>query len=461
MVTILKDAQITEEEEIRELKEQVFYKYFSVNTISGDSRVRISSSLDIKDDRMGYLFGIIMNKYNKYANRDNLMQIFAKEVWTVLNSYEPEKNKFPNLKEFYKEIIKAEITYKKEKPVAKKGPEKYFFTYLNRTVPYKVGDIVKKDTITTKYTTIEGKTVAYYLVHSKDSINKEKYPFGGDGSTIEDHLVEEDSLLHSKRDTYYKTYYYKWFQENKEKILLDSQEGFIKSLEKLDKNKDLGDYSRKGFKEITGYDGRTKQRTYRRIVNRVRKAWDKKKPNYLTRKQLYDEPYLKYYKKFMVILDDDTDLSNQNLKLTELLAKGMKSEPFGDRLTEEIHSNLETEDKIKLNRFIKGKHNNSLNCKSLYSIAQYFEKQIHITEKELINSREPKRKDTITQEDKVLNIINSLEKGETEVYSSSPVITYNKEGEQINIEKYLINKVPQYEKVFKILPGGLLQQSKE
>lgn len=175
--------------------------------------------------------------------------------------------------------------------------------------------------------------------------------FSNDGegsSTLEDFITEEDSLFGNNiTEQYYINYFSKWFNENKERILVKSQ---LELLENLNKCRKVEGYTINDVQEYTGVPSNKINTRLKRIQHRVLKAWELEKPVFKNRLELERDSKIELLSEFVAIANDDSNLDTQNLRLTNWLKRTFNTTLVMDML-DEIMTKEET---ILTNRVLQG-----------------------------------------------------------------------------------------------------------
>lgn len=171
---------------------------------------------------------------------------------------------------------------------------------------------------------------------------------GEDSSTLEDFITEEDSLFGNNiTEQYYINYFSKWFNENKERILVKSQ---LELLENLNKCRKVEGYTINDVQEYTGVPSNKINTRLKRIQHRVLKAWELEKPVFKNRLELERDSKIELLSEFVAIANDDSNLDTQNLRLTNWLKRTFNTTLVMDML-DEIMTKEET---ILTNRVLQG-----------------------------------------------------------------------------------------------------------
>lgn len=156
--------------------------------------------------------------------------------------------------------------------------------------------------------------------------------FSEDNTTLEDFMSDEDSIFSQNvNDEYYITYFHKWFNEHKHRIITKSQ---LKLLEDLDKCKKVEGYTTNDIQKYTGVPSNKINARLKRIQTRVLKTWEKEKPTMKNRLEIERDKKIELLAEFQAIVKDDSNLDTQNLRLTNWLKRTYNTTLIMDMLDE-------------------------------------------------------------------------------------------------------------------------------
>lgn len=155
-----------------------------------------------------------------------------------------------------------------------------------------------------------------------------------------DFLSEEDSVFyHTPEEEYHLSFFGEWFEKNKKYILVKSQ---VEFLENLDKCRKVEGYTENDVQKYTGTPSFKVNQRLKKIKERVLRAWEEEKPKVKNRLERERDKKLKILSEYKAIVEDDTQLENQNSLLTDWIKRN-----FNKNFVMDMLDDILTKDNIK------------------------------------------------------------------------------------------------------------------
>lgn len=418
------------------LKELVFNKYFEKKVTkyaTTQNKKNVDISLDFIDGRLVNHFNELHKKYGFKRSRHDLQSEYIYQTFVAINKFEPEGDNPHNT---WIEIIRDENEHEENKLIK----------YIKTTVAYKMYEFANPNAFRTT-TTIAGKRVHYTLVMEMESLDS-LLSTRPENEDYEIQLSDENLLFDSHMYNYYTTFFQKWFDERREDILTKSQVKLLEDLKRCAKDTHL---TAEDFEKETGVRWENYSRRLRAIENRISKAWEEENPTKQSRRQVDTSPQIKYFQEYMDIIADDSNLSMQNLQLTNKLVEGMKDKKVEYEVFQIINKSLHGDQLIEFNRITNNNNFNNvpLTAKSLYQITMAVEDRLERLEKEQAEDTPPTElRSTVTPVK------------EKKKRKRTQLITYNKHGQVTKHEYKLVKEKTNHKNIFFILPTGAISKQK-
>lgn len=177
-------------------------------------------------------------------------------------------------------------------------------------------------------------------------------------------ITGESNVFSSTMYDYSISFFQKWYQANKSRILTKSQLEFLDNLRKCVK---VEGFTPDDVYAVTGTPSADVDKRLNRIAKRIEKAWINEKPNFKNRLEIERDEELEMWNELFRLAHGKLEPSIQNQVITKWLA---------DRLDKDIVESicfrvLETSEMKKLNRLYKLESNEALEAlkgKSLYAV---------------------------------------------------------------------------------------------
>lgn len=416
-------------EGIENYKENVFNDLFGKRVVEypvSKNGQSVGVYLEVKNQRLYYHLEELKMKYGFKKNDSDMQSEYISQSWDAIMKFKPE----------------TENELEGWKALSSGTDEKLFnqlINYIKTTVGYKMYEFVNPNAFRTT-TTVDGERVHYTLVMEFESLDELLSNEIGDEPSLPVELTDESNVFNNTMYSYYISYFQKWFEENKEDILVESQLEFLENLKKCSRNPYL---TAEEFEEVTGVRWSDYSRRLRRIEGRIARAWEKSQPKKKSRKQVVDEKILKYLQEYMEIISESNP-ETQNLELTNHLVKGMKDKDLEFEVFKITNNVLKGERLIEFNRIVNNNNFNGvpLRAQSLYAITN----EVAIRIRRLRDRRhfeEPEGMET------------GGKKRVKKVRKFSELITKDKNGKVIKHEFKLMNRPQDDNKhIFFVLPTG-------
>ena len=415
---------------IENYKENVFNDLFGKRVVEypvSKNGQNVGVYLEIKNQRLYYHLEELKMKYGFKKSDSDMQSEYISQSWEAIMKFKPE----------------SEDEMEGWEAISSGADEKLFnqlISYIKTTVGYKMYEFVNPNAFRTT-TTVDGERVHYTLVMEFESLDELLSREMESEASLPVELTDENNVFNNTMYSYYISYFQKWFEENKEDILVDTQLEFLENLKKCSSDPYL---TAEEFEEVTGVRWSDYSRRLRRIEARIARAWEKSQPKKKSRKQVADEKILKYLMDYMKIVKRGNP-ETQNLELTNHLVKGMKDKNLEFTVFKITNNVLHDEKLIEFNRIVNNNNFNSvpLSAKSLYVITDEVVRRVS----KLRAERRFEEPEKVESNKKVKNVKKSRR--------FSELITKDKNGKVIKHEYKLVNR-PQDENkhIFFILPTG-------
>jgi hypothetical protein len=170
---------------------------------------------------------------------------------------------------------------------------------------------------------------------------------GSGGDSLLDILSEEHSLWSNKEEQYSLSYFSKWFEDNKESLLMPSQ---LKLLTDLNQCRKIEGYTTNDVYEVTGVPSFKINTKLKRMAARIERSWAKENPlQYKNRLEMERDKELLLWDELLSLVEDEEDLKFQNLRITTFLMDHYETEKVANLIVD----NLQGDDIILFNRIYK------------------------------------------------------------------------------------------------------------
>lgn len=418
--------------EIDNYKENVFNELFGKKVVEypvSKNGQNIGVYLEIKNQRLYYHLEELKMKYGFKKSESDMQSEYISQSWEAISKFKPDTE----------DELSGWVA------ISSGTDEKLFnqlISYIKTTVGYKIYEFVNPDAFRTT-TTVDGERVHYTLVMEFESLDELLFKEIENESSLPVDLTDENNVFNKDMYSYYISYFQKWFDENKEDILIDSQLEYLENLKKCSKDPYL---TPEEFEEVTGVMWSDYSRRLKRIERRIARAWEKSQPKKKSRKQVADEKVIKYLQDYMKIVRSD-DVETQNLQLTNHLVKGMQSKDLEFEVFSITNKVLKGEKLIEFNRIVNNNNfnNTPLSAQSLYAITDEVARRL----RKLRDDRHFEEPERIKVEEKEKVKVKNLRK-------FSELITKDKKGRVIKHEYKLMNSPSDENKhIYYILPTGI------
>lgn len=179
-------------------------------------------------------------------------------------------------------------------------------------------------------------------------------------------ITGENNMFSSTMYDYSISFFQKWYQANKNRILTKSQLEFLFNLRKCVK---VEGYTSDDVYQVTGTPSADVEKRLNRIAKRIEKAWVNEKPNFKNRLEIERDEELEMWNDLfgLAYAENEEIIPVQNQLITKWLAERLDKD-----IVESICSRvLEQSEMVKLNRLHKLKSNEALETlkgKSLYAV---------------------------------------------------------------------------------------------
>lgn len=431
----MKNELTLEDIKIKQLKENVFHKYFKKEVINypvSRGGQTVDTYLDIANTNLDIHFGKMNQKYGFKKSREDLLTEYAYQAFEAIQKFEP---KVENIELGWEAILKG----------LDEHLENQLLKYIRTTVTHEMWKFANPDAMKTS-TMKDGKKIHYILVMEMESLDNLLHGDYEDSMPMQ--LSDENAVFDNTMYSYYITFFQKWFDERRAEILQPSQIKFLDDLKKLSRDHYL---TPEEFEEVTGVKWRNYSKRLRRIESSITRAWEKENPTNKSRKQIGTEPKIKYLQGFMELVENAEPMT-QNLQLTDYLVEGMQDKKVEYEVFKITNEIFELEELKLFNRIVNNKNEKrvSLRAVSLIKVTNRVEEML---EGLLEQYKEVTEYDVNNVDEK------NPEKPEiTEETTESKVTTYNKDGEVISKEMRSVKDSGS--KVFYMLPTGAMTNKK-
>lgn len=335
----------------QEIFNQLFKKGVHKHNGSKDQKF-VDVNLEVKDSSLKYFFDNQYNKYKKGSYSDFISECIYWS-WKAICRFEiqdegtwegiidgTDQHNLNRLRANIKVTVRAEA-----------------IRFMNKNMKY-----------TTKRTNGEVENIAIKLETASldsilvDSLNEE---------TLLSTLAEDSNFWGTNDEEYYHNHFVQWFNENKEKMLLNSQ---IKLLEDLVGLQKIEGYTKDDVEEKTGIPSYSVATRLKRINERVLKQWNKENPlGAKGFRQLEKEKELHMWHELIYIAEDESDLLNQNQLITDWVVKNFDNTKLADLIYINAESVEESKQITKIvNKITGGK----LPAKTIYKLVNNGYKRI-------------------------------------------------------------------------------------
>lgn len=348
---------------IENYKENVFNDLFGKRVVEypvSKNGQNVGVYLEIKNQRLYYHLEELKMKYGFKKSDSDMQSEYISQSWEAIMKFKPE----------------SEDEMEGWEAISSGTDEKLFnqlISYIKTTVGYKMYEFVNPNAFRTT-TTVDGERVHYTLVMEFESLDELLSREVESEASLPVELTDENNVFNNTMYSYYISYFQKWFEENKEDILVDTQLEFLENLKKCSSDPYL---TAGEFEEVTGVRWSDYSRRLRRIEGRIARAWENSQPKKKSRKQVVDEKILKYLQDYMKIVKRG-DIKTQNLELTNHLVRGMKDKDLEFEVFRITNNVLKGEKLIEFNRIVNNNNFNgvSLGSKSLYAITNEVSRRV-------------------------------------------------------------------------------------
>lgn len=411
---------------LEQKKEKVFYNYFEKRVIHypvSRNGQNVSAYLYVQDGRLGKHYEGLKNKYKFKRSEFDLQSEYILQSWEAINRFESED---------WEGLINQSNTHEELKLL------KYIRTYTTN----RMNEFINPNAFRTTTTDEDGAVIHQTIIAEFQSLDAllNTPP----GSTSELQLTDKHNVFNTEMYEYYVTFFQKWYEENKEDILTDSQLVFMENLSKYKGEPLTGE----NYNEITGKNWKHFRRDLDRVSTRVASAWELAKPKKQSRRQLTEAPKVDYWTEYMNIVEDTSTLSTQNLQLTNHLVKGTQDKEVEEEVYRAIEEVLEGDKLVEFNRLVNNNNFNNapLSSSSLYLITE-------VAEQRLESLLEAQGRVEPTNED-----IKEIPKVKKKPKYTT-VLTYDKNGVLIGSQRKIVKDYTKNENIYYLTPSGALANS--
>lgn len=183
--------------------------------------------------------------------------------------------------------------------------------------------------------------------------------------------ISSDMNYWKEKDGYMLNQFIKWFNENKERILIKSQVNLLNNLQSVGYGS--GEISSGELQLVTGFNPMRIKEYLDRIKKRTLKAWEKEKATeYKTQLQLHKEYEIELWTELIDIVYKD-DIANQNKKVSDWIVEHLDNEV----VIKLIYDNIQCKDiREIIHSYIHKGEQTAIPSKILYRITALVEERL-------------------------------------------------------------------------------------
>lgn len=408
---------------MNQLKRGVFYNYFEKRVVHypvSRNGQNVSAYLHIKDGRLIKHYEGLKNKYKFKRSEFDLQSEYIFQSWSAIERFDSED---------WDGLLNQTNTHEEMK----------LLKYIRSHTSNRMNEFVNPNTLRTTTMNDDGVRIHKSIIVEFESLDRLL------NNPVEDtmglQLTDKHNVFNTEMYEYYVTYFQKWYRENKEDILTESQLGFMENLERHAGEPLTG----KNYHEITGKNWKHFRRDIERVSTRITNAWNKAKPKTQSRRQLAETPKISFLKEYMDIVKDTRKLDMQNLKLTNHLVKGMNDDKVELEVFDITNSTLKGDQLIEFNRIVNNNNFNgvSLSAPSLYLLTDAIKQRLE----SLLEAQE--REEPVKEES-----TEAIEPQKKTEYTT--IYTYDKNGVLIGSQRKIIKDYTKSGNIYFLTPTGAL-----